>query len=123
MLFYLLAGHALMDYPLQGDAMSREKCRRSDTPLQKAVPWYYWLTFHALLHGLAVAVVVQFVAGFDQRTAVAYGIAETVIHWFIDFGKCERLYSIHMDQFLHITCKVVWWVLLANGIGPATVGL
>jgi hypothetical protein len=119
MLFFLLAGHALMDYSLQGDAMAACKCRRSTHPVAQSVPWYYWLTAHALLHGAAVGALV--VWGYnDWNLAVGLAIAETALHWLIDFGKCERLYGIHMDQGLHVLCKVAWWALLSSQVvgGP-----
>lgn len=113
MLFFLLAGHALMDFSLQNDSMAVCKCRRSTSPLQQAVPWYYWLTAHALLHGAAVGLVIWL--GYqDWNLAVGFAVAETLVHWLIDFGKCEKLYSIHIDQGLHVLCKVAWWALLAG---------
>jgi hypothetical protein len=42
------------------------------------------------------------------------GLLETVAHWAIDFGKCEKWYSIHVDQALHLLCKVAWLGLLAT---------
>jgi hypothetical protein len=118
MLFFLLAGHALMDYSLQNDAMAACKCRRTTNPLQQAVPWYYWLTAHALLHGAMVGVVVRWGYPTDDKwhLAVGFGLAETVLHWLIDLGKCEKLYSIHVDQGLHVLCKVAWWALLAGQV-------
>lgn len=97
--FWLLVAHFVADYPLQGDTTAREKNRRSATELQRHVPWYYWLTAHALMHGGAVA----FVTG-----SIALGASETFAHWLIDFGKCERWYSIHADQALHLACKAAW---------------
>lgn len=114
MLFFLLAGHALMDYALQSEAMATCKCRRADGPAARAVPWYYWLTAHALLHGAAVGTVLQVGYG-DWNLAVGFAVAETAAHWAIDLGKCERLYTIHVDQALHVLCKFVWWGLIAGG--------
>ena len=115
MLFFLLAGHALMDYSLQTDPMAVCKCRRANNPLQQNVPWYYWLTAHALLHGAVVGVIVMW--GYnDWELAIGFAVAETVAHWLIDFGKCEKLYNIHIDQLLHVLCKVAWWGLLASEI-------
>jgi hypothetical protein len=105
--FALLVGHAVCDYPLQAGPMATEKCRRSNTALQKSVPWYYWLTAHALIHGGAV---------FWITRSPFLGLAETVIHWLIDFGKCENWYGIHVDQALHVGCKVLWCVLIACGL-------
>ncbi|HEY3788243.1 MAG TPA: DUF3307 domain-containing protein [Urbifossiella sp.] len=115
MLFFLLAGHALMDYSLQTDPMAVCKCRRANHPLQQAVPWYYWLTSHALLHGAAVGIIVHWFTG-DWNLAIGFAIVETAIHWVIDFGKCEKIYNIHVDQALHIICKVAWWGLIASGV-------
>jgi len=120
MLFFLLAGHALMDYALQGDAMAACKCRRSTHPAAQSVPWYYWLTAHALLHGAAVGVLVQW--GYNNwNLALGFAVAESIAHWLIDFGKCEKMYSIHIDQALHVLCKVAWWALLAGDLVSAPV--
>jgi hypothetical protein len=105
-LFWLLVGHAVADYPLQNGPMATEKCRRSSSDLQRSVPWYYWLTAHALIHGGAV---------FWATGSLSLGLLETVVHWLIDFGKCEGWFGIHVDQALHVGCKVVWCLLIANG--------
>jgi hypothetical protein len=115
MLFFLLAGHALMDYALQTEAIAACKCRRANHPLQQVVPWFYWLTAHALLHGLSVGVVVR-CFGHDWPVAVGLALAETAAHWLIDLLKCEKLFNIHVDQGLHVLCKLVWWGLLAGGV-------
>lgn len=107
MFFYLLAGHALADYSLQGDAMAVCKCRGASHPAAASVPWYFWLTAHALIHGGTVAVVLRLL-GVDPDLALYLGIAESVIHWFIDYGKCSKLYGSHLDQTLHVLCKAAW---------------
>ena len=109
--FALLVGHAVCDYPLQAGPMASEKCRRSTTPLQRSVPWYYWLSAHAVIHGGAVG----WITG-----SPSLGLAEAVVHWLIDFGKCEDWFGIHVDQALHVGCKVVWCVVIAYGI-PAQI--
>ncbi len=115
MLFFLVAGHALADFGLQSDAMAQCKCRRARLPLQKAVPWYYWMAAHVLIQGGMVGVVLRF-SGYDAATAVAYGLLETVVHWFADIAKCEGYTGIHADQAVHVGCKVAWAVMLANGL-------
>lgn len=112
LLFFLIASHALMDYSLQNDTMAACKCRKSTNPVATFVPWYYWLTSHALLHGLGVGVVFRWM-GFDWNVVAALAAAETVIHWLTDYGKCARWYSLHADQAIHVTCKIVWWLLVA----------
>jgi hypothetical protein len=106
-LFLLLAAHATFDYALQGEAVAINKNPNANTALQKHVPWYYWLGSHAFQHGGAVALI----------TGSAWlGIAETVAHFAIDYGKCLQKYTIHGDQLLHLVCKIVWlviWVLIS----------
>lgn len=110
-LFYLIAAHALLDFPLQGDAVAVNKNRHAKTELQNHVPWYYWMSSHALVHGAAVGLITH---------NIWLGFAETICHFVIDTLKCEKFYTIHTDQFLHICCKIYWavWVLaiaLAHG--------
>lgn len=105
LLFYLVACHALLDFPLQGDAVAVEKSRHSKSALQKLVPWYYWISAHALAHGFGVALITG---------SAWFGLAETIAHWFIDFFKCEGKYSIHVDQALHVLCKLVWVIIFLS---------
>jgi len=108
-LFYLLCGHSLADFSLQTDIMAKGKNRnrpenRSAVPpgQQYAPTWGYWLTSHALIHGMFVGYI----------TGVWWlGLAEFVAHWIIDFGKCENWYGLHVDQGLHVSCKILWWIL------------
>lgn len=102
-LFLLIAFHFVCDYALQGDTVAINKSPRASTPLQKHVPWYYWLTAHAFQHGAAVALITQ---------SVWLGLAETAVHFIIDYGKCLGKYSIHVDQLLHFICKIFWLGLL-----------
>ena len=97
--FLLIAGHFVADFSLQSDVMAREKRRASESELQKHVPWYWWLTAHAFTHGF----VIWFILG-----SWWIALAETIAHWFIDFGKCEGYYGIKVDQFLHLWCKIMW---------------
>ncbi len=115
LLFFLIAAHALMDYSLQNDSMAVCKCPKSTSPIAVSVPWYYWLTSHALLHGAAVGVIFHWMK-FDWNVVAALALAETVIHWFTDYGKCEKWYSLHVDQAIHIICKIVWWSLAASEV-------
>jgi len=107
--FQLLIGHALADYPLQGEAMAKGKNRNNPphgVPAgQKPVKvWFHYLTAHALIHSGAVLLV----------TGNYYlALAELVLHWIIDFAKCENWTNPHVDQLLHIGCKVGYVVALA----------
>lgn len=65
--------------------------------------WPYWLTSHALIHAGAVALITG---------SVALGVLEFVLHSHIDFAKCENWTGIHVDQALHIACKIAYLPLI-----------
>ena len=98
-LFLLLAGHALCDYPLQGDFLARAKDHTDPVP---GVPWYQCLTAHALIHALAVFVITG---------SLWYAFIEFGFHWSIDFMKNDGAFEFNTDQALHILTKVTIWVL------------
>lgn len=100
LVFLLLAAHALCDYPLQGDFLSRTKNRSNPLP---GVPWYQALGAHALIHGGAVAVLTGF---------WWLGVAEVIAHFVIDDAKCCGRLSFNQDQLLHVACKL-WWAVAA----------
>ena len=103
--FALLIGHALADFPLQGDFLSRGKNRHTEPPKLadgKESPrslWIYLMTAHALIH----AGFVWLFTGF-----LIFALAEFVLHWMIDVLKCEGRTSFAIDQWLHVLCKVVF---------------
>jgi len=104
--FQFLIGHAFGDYVFQRDIMARSKSRHAEiyaTASSGFPGWYYWLLAHALVHGGAVFLI---------SGSLVLGVVETVLHSIIDFGKCEHWYSIHVDQALHILCKLayVWFI-------------
>ena len=109
-LFWLLIGHAVADYPLQTDAMAKGKNRNRPLDLSLVPPgqtpqvfWPWMLSAHAAVHAGAVAL---------ATGSVELGCAEFAAHWLIDFGKCDSRYGIHVDQCLHLACKVLWVVLV-----------
>jgi len=107
LLLYFLAGHALVDFALQSEAMAVSKCPQTQHPAARAVPWYYWLTAHALLHGAMVGLVCLMI-GIKPLLAAVLFVAEGLFHAVIDFGKCRGWYGIHRDQALHLGCKLLW---------------
>lgn len=99
-LFYLICSHFVCDYPLQSDFIAVGK-NPAKSP-HNGVPWYWIMLAHAFTHGCGVALVTG---------NVWLGIAETIAHFFIDGAKCDGLTSINTDQWLHIGCKVLWFVI------------
>lgn len=106
LLFWLIVGHAVMDFSLQGEAMAKFK-NRQNHPDSKLVPsWPYWLGAHALEHGACVTL---------ATGSIVLGLCETLSHGVIDFGKCENWYGPHIDQGLHLSCKAVWVSIVLAG--------
>ncbi len=107
-LFKLIIGHAVADFVLQQKAMSIGKCRRSkqDNKLARKWPpymWFYWLTAHSLVNAGVVWLITD---------SMLFAFVELILHWIIDHLKCEKLTNLHTDQLLHLTCKIMYAVLL-----------
>lgn len=108
--FALMIGHDIADFPLQPAEMASGKNRNkpidmSKVPLgQKPIRvWWHYLTAHALIHSGAVWLV----------TGMAwFALAEFVLHWVIDFAKCDNRTNPHQDQALHVACKVVYCIVI-----------
>ena len=106
-LFVMLAlGHFVADFALQGDRMATEKC-----PGCKGVmAWQWWLASHAAIHGFFVALI----------TGQPWlGLVEWIVHVAIDRGKCAHVYGMRGDQALHLSCKVLWTLVVWSGANPA----
>jgi hypothetical protein len=134
-LFWLLVGHALADYPLQGEFLAKAKHHRN--PIG-GVPFYHALLAHAFIHAGAVVLVTG---------TLWLGLAELLAHVFIDYAKCAGCFrygaptareyigpaatsdsfasvlelqsredgadrrAFNIDQALHVLCKIVWAAL------------
>ena len=100
LLFWLIVGHAVCDYPLQGDFLAKAKNHRAPLP---GVPWWIALSAHSAIHAGAVA----FATG-----VIAIGVIEWALHCLIDFAKCEGWTGFKIDQALHVVCKIgfVIWI-------------
>ena len=94
MFFSLLIAHAITDVFLQSERMEVRK-----TPQGGNEHWFYWMLAHSLMNGLGVWI---------ATGLMGLGITETVTHFAIDTGKCEKLYGVHIDQLLHLGTKLVW---------------
>lgn len=105
LLFLLLAGHAMGDFGLQTDWIAVFKSRHATPPDGTAskrpdLIWIHVLNAHCLIHGGLVALITGH---------WWLGLAEFIAHWIIDFGKGEKWFGFHTDQFLHIACKLLWF--------------
>jgi hypothetical protein len=100
LLFKLLVGHAIADFPLQGEFLAQAKCK-DGVP---GVPWQMALAWHSLIHGGFV---------FVATGSVEYGLLETLLHYYIDWIKCLGFSSFKIDQWLHIACKLLYLVLIS----------
>lgn len=96
----MVAAHALADYPLQGEFLSKAKNHTAPIP---GVPWYQALLAHSAIHAGFVGVITG---------SIWLALAEFVIHTATDYAKCAGRISYNTDQAIHIGCKVVWAVLV-----------
>lgn len=104
LLFKLLCGHALADFALQGEFIAIYKSRHARFFTGETI-WPYVLGAHGLIHGLMV---------FIATGSIYVSLAETVCHCAIDFCKCEKRFGFHVDQLLHVVCKVLWVVVVLH---------
>lgn len=100
LLFLLVVGHALADYPLQGEFLATAKDHK--TQVGRHI-WPWALSFHAMIHGGLVYAI----------TGVAWiGLLEVAVHAGIDWAKTHNYITFNVDQWLHLGCKVVWVVIV-----------
>lgn len=110
--FTLLIGHSIADFVLQPAPMSRGKNRRNSIKLREEYgpgfpAWYYWLSSHALTHAGAVYIITG---------SALCAVIEALAHFLIDLGKCERYYNFHIDQALHVACKLLYLLLIHQSV-------
>ena len=103
-LAWMLIGHAVADYPLQGDWLSKAKNQTLGL-VPGEIIWPGALASHAAIH-----------AGAVQLATGSWLLAgcEFAAHCLIDYGKCAGRYGYNADQALHAACKVVWLLVLAG---------
>lgn len=102
----LLALHALADFPLQGDWLSKAKNHKLALVPGETI-WPGALACHAAIHAAAVYVVTQ---------SSWLAIAEFVMHAAIDFAKCDGRVNYNQDQIAHIACKFAWAAIWFCGL-------
>jgi hypothetical protein len=100
LLFKLLVGHALCDYPLQGDFMAKFKSRMQPFP---ETIWPWLLLQHAMIHAGAV----YYITGSGWLAAV-----EFLHHTICDYTKSMAWITFWQDQLSHCCLKVIFAIIL-----------
>ena len=95
-LLFLLAGHALCDYPLQGNFLAKGKNHKA--PFPGMASWQILLA-HCFIHMGMVLLI-------TRNPYLA--LAELVIHYITDYAKCDGRIGFNTDQAIHYGCKVLW---------------
>lgn len=105
LLFFLVWGHVLADFPLQGPYLSEAKNQNSE--LGKDNWWVYPMFSHVMIH-----------AGFVYIFTGSFRCAflELVSHAIIDYAKCENWLSAKLDQRLHYAMKVIYVILVFSQV-------
>lgn len=107
--FALVIGHAMADFPLQGEFLSRGKNRHlppprlADGDSSPRHLWVYLMSAHCLTHAGFVWVITG---------SALLAFAEFVIHWIIDALKCEGKTGFEVDQWLHLITKAAYVIIL-----------
>lgn len=106
LLLALLIGHALCDFPLQGEYLAKGKNWRFlkdlKDPSRPPQIWFACMASHCLIHAGSVWI---------MTGSFLMAMTELVLHWCIDVAKCRGLLTFNQDQFLHVLCKVVYVVV------------
>jgi hypothetical protein len=115
---WLCFGHCIADYGLQSNFMAIAKSRHTDLGKQY---WKTVLSAHSATHAGSVGLVLHTLCGLSWSAVTLFGVAEFIVHFAIDFGKCEEWFSFHTDQGLHILCKLLWVIILFTMFSPVVV--
>lgn len=99
-LIVLVAAHFLLDYPLQGDFLS--KAKNAFKPLA-GVPWGQAMGAHVFLHAAAV---------FMVTSSYVFFFTELIAHYFLDMSKCRGDISYNKDQACHLLWKLIYFLIL-----------
>jgi len=97
LLLLLVLGHLVCDYVLQTDTIAVGKSSLVGHA-HLGVPWWYWMAAHAATHSLYVYAL--------TNSALAC-VFEFLCHFVIDHLKCCKYFNLHVDQLLHVLCKLL----------------
>lgn len=106
----LIFGHCVADYPGQGDFLA--KAKNHIAPVS-GVPWYQALGAHSIIQGGVAGIITG---------SLFIGLAETVLHVYIDYIKSDGGLTYNRYQAMHVACKLMWAFMFANQMLPITMG-
>ncbi len=92
----LVVAHCITDFPLQGDFLAKAKNHKAPIP---GIPWFYCLIVHSIIAGGGAGLVTG---------SLLIGVAETAIHAYTDYLKCDGRIGFYADQAVHLICKAIW---------------
>ena len=102
-ILWVVLGHYICDYPLQGEFLANTKGQ-----------YWYSLLAHSVIYGLGMALVLKFLGAF----AIWKAIVLVVSHVIIDYKKAtaknkdKALTSyLYIDQILHLLIDVALYVV------------
>ena len=98
----LLIGHAVADYPLQGDFLAKAKNHLRPIPGIEPV---IALKMHAFIHAGMVGIITG---------SFFLSLIESLLHTAIDYLKCDERITFTTDQILHVACKLAYAVWIWN---------
>jgi hypothetical protein len=96
MIFLLWVWHAIADFPLQGDYLSKAKDPTSNASLGQT---QYHMLMHCLIHAGGVFLITGY---------IWFALVEIVLHFAIDTLKCRKKINYITDQVLHLNCKTLY---------------
>jgi hypothetical protein len=111
-LFFALAiGHAIADFPLQGDFLAMCKNRwhlaRLNDPARPPSMWLPCMAAHCLIHSGMVWMITG---------SSLLAVTEFILHWLLDVAKCAGKTQFVLDQCLHYVCKAAYVALGWMGV-------
>jgi hypothetical protein len=106
----LMIGHALADFPLQGEYLASCKNRRwllkLNDPNRPSSHWWICMSMHCFIQAGMVWIITQ---------SFVLGMIEWLLHFCIDCIKCNRSTSLFADQLAHSLCKVGYVIVFYLG--------
>ena len=102
-ILWLLLGHYILDYPLQGEFLAQTKGK-----------YFYSLLAHSMIYGLGMALVLNLLGVFATWKAILL----VGSHIIIDYKKATAKNKdkalttyLYIDQFLHIIINIILYLI------------